>query len=103
VISRRTLKWLLALLLLGGSAALRIHWEISRCREFAHQHAYHSSGEVVTNQANVTTLSADFFCQPGELEPWWARLIILGACASLIGVIAALTKDVWIWIRRVKI
>jgi hypothetical protein len=71
--------------------------------EYMSQHPYHSSGDVVATQTNVTSFSADFLCQPGELEPWWAKLIILGTLVAFIGVITALMRDVRIWIRKVKI
>lgn len=46
--------------------------------EYVSQHTYHSSGEV-SAQINVASFSVDLLCQPGELEPWWAKIIILGA------------------------
>jgi hypothetical protein len=70
--------------------------------EYMSQHAGRSSGDAVSTQANVTSFSVDL-CQPGELEPLWAKLIIIGAFVAFIGVIIAFIRDVWIWSRRAKI
>lgn len=103
MISRRTLKWFAAFLLLAGGIALRVHWEISTCKEFVQQHAYHGSGDVVSNQTDVVKFSVDDLCQPGELEPWWAKVLILGAFVAFIGTIIEFIMDVRIWFRRVRI
>jgi hypothetical protein len=71
--------------------------------EYMSQHAYHSSGDVAATQTNATSFSVDLLCQPGELEPLWSKLIILGTLVAFIVVIIAFIKDIWIWTRRVKI
>jgi hypothetical protein len=70
--------------------------------EYVSQHAGHGSDGAVSTQANVTSFSVNL-CQPGELEPWWAKLIIIGAFVAFIGVITAFIRDVWIWNHRAKL
>ena len=103
MISRRTLKWLIAFLLLAGVIALRSHWEISTCKEFVQRPANHGSREAISNQTDVVTFSVDELCRPGDSEPWWAKIVVLGTLVTFIGTIAALIMDVRVWFRRVRL
>src|SRR5690348_16961976 len=83
MISRRTIIWFALLLLLGGGTALRFHWEKVRCVDDIEAHAYKGTNDG-SPASNSVAVSADQLCQPGELEPWWARLLILGAFIAFI-------------------
>lgn len=102
MISRRTIRWLVVFVLLASCVAVRAHWETSTCREFMQRIANHHSGDSVGSAQND---SAVIFipCQPGELEPWWMKLMILGAFVSFVGVITACLIDLWHRFRRVNV
>ena len=102
IISRITLRWLLALFLLGGAMEWRTHYEVARCKEYETQHAYKSPGRSPALSSDGQTVSLGDLCQPGEFEPWWAKLIILGAFGALIGTIFLFTQDAWRWIHRTR-
>ncbi len=103
MISRRTLGWLAAFLLLGCGTGLRLHWEKAHCIEYMQQHMHVTSGSSTANDPNTVVFPAELLCQPGELEPWWAKCIILGAFGAFIGAVVGLVGDVWAWLHRVKI
>jgi hypothetical protein len=105
VISRRTIAWFVAFVVLAVGSWARFHWEEARCTEYVQQVERHGYGEVASSASNAGTVTIDtsFLCQPGELEPWWARCIILGAFASFIATIVVLIRDVWIWSRRKRV
>jgi hypothetical protein len=77
-------------------------WEIATCREYVRQHAHQSSNTAAGDERNTVTIALDV-CQPGELEPWWAKLLFLGTFVAFIGTIIRLVMDVRIWFRRARI
>jgi hypothetical protein len=103
VISQRTILWFVLLLVFASGAVLRIDWEVATCREFMRQHMHQSSSAVASDESNTVTIPAAFLCQPGELEPWWAKLLILGTFVTFIGTIIRFVVDVRIWFRRARI
>ena len=102
MISRRTIWWFVLFLVLASGVALRMDWEIATCREYIRQHAYQSPGIATGDESNTVTLSFDP-CQPGELEPWWAKIFILGAFVAFLGTIIRFAMDIRIWFRRARV
>ena len=105
MISRRTFVWFVALIILAAGFWTRTHWEMARCTEYVQQHTSRGSGESTSSAGNAVTVTLDarLSCQPGELEPWWAKCIILGAFATFVGTIIGLIRDVWIWSRMKRV
>lgn len=101
MISRRTIGWIIALVLLGSGMTVRVHWEKATCLEYLQKHAYHGPAPVAS-EGNSVGFSAEDLCQPGELEPLWAKCIMLGAFGAFVGSVGRLIRDVWIWSRRIK-
>ena len=103
MISRRTIIWLIAFLLLACGAALRFHWEKAECVALVKEHTSKSTSSVAPDSSVVIGFSVEDLCRPGEQEPWWARCIILGAFVAFVGVIFGLLRDILIWRHKARV
>jgi hypothetical protein len=103
MISRRTILWFVLFLVFVSGVVLRIDWEMATCRALMQQHVHQSSSAVASDESNTVSFSTADLCRPGDREPWWAMVFILGAFVAFIGTIIRFVMDVRIWFRRVRI